>query len=175
MPFWGNFIVALLSATVVLLPWLFSFVGLLRDGDEFVKIMGQLTDINRYVWAYTLFAFLVTFFRELIKDIQDVRGDTAMGYRTIPVIWGINASRVIAGILVGITMICLGLAQYYLYINGKILPFWYLLVAVQSILLYLLYLITIKKDPGDYGFLGTAGKIIMLAGILSIELIYISL
>jgi 4-hydroxybenzoate polyprenyltransferase len=153
---------------------LISFAALLRDGDEFVKIMGQLADINKYVWAYALFAFLVSFFREVIKDIQDVKGDTIMGYRTIPVIWGVHVSRGIAAILVIITMSCLGLAQWYLYTIGKMLPFWYLLVAVQTILFYLLYLIAIKKDPGDYGFLGTTSKIIMLAGILSIELIYIS-
>lgn len=174
MPFWGNMIISLLSATVVLLPWLFTFTVLMRDGDEFVKLMGQLAYINSYVWAYALFAFLVSLFREIIKDIQDVSGDTAMGYRTIPVIWGVNVSRGIAATLVLITMICLALAQWYLYASGKILPFWYLLVAVQTILLYLLYLIAIKKDPEDYGFLGTTSKIIMLAGILSIELIYIS-
>jgi len=174
MPLWGNIIVSLLSATVILLPWLFNFTVLLRDGDEFVKIMGQLSVINRYVWAYALFALLVSLFREVIKDIQDVTGDTAMGYRTIPVIWGVNVSRGIASALVIITVICLALAQWYLYASGKILPFWYLLVAVQTILLYLLYLIAIKKDPRDYGFLGLTSKIIMLAGILSIELIYIS-
>ncbi|MEE4256945.1 MAG: geranylgeranylglycerol-phosphate geranylgeranyltransferase [Bacteroidales bacterium] len=174
MPFWGNFIVSLLSATVILFPWLFNFMSLLRDGDEFVKIMGQLADINSYIWAFAFFAFLVSMFREVIKDIQDVSGDSAMGYRTIPVIWGVNVSRGIAAALVVITMVCLALAQWYLYASAKILPFWYLLVAVQTILIYLLYLIAIKKDPEDYGFLGQTSKIIMLAGILSIELIYIS-
>jgi len=174
LPFWGNMIVSLLSATVILLTWLFSFAVLLRDGDEFVKMMGQLADINRYVWAYALFAFLVSLFRELLKDIQDVKGDAAMGYRTLPVIWGVNASRSIAAALVLITILCLGLAQWYLYTDGKMLPFWYLLVAVQTILLYLLYLIAVKKEPEDYSFPGMTAKIIMLAGILSIELIYIS-
>lgn len=174
IPFWGNFIVALLSALVLLMVWLFTFVLLLRSGDDFVNIMGQLSSINTYVWAYALFAFLVSMFREIIKDIQDVKGDTEMGYRTIPVIWGVLTARGLAAALVTITIACLGIAQWYLCLLGSILPFWYLLVAVQALLLYLLYMIMIKKKAEDYGFLGTTSKIIMVAGILSMELIYIS-
>jgi len=174
MPFWGNFIVALLSAMVILIIWLFEFFMLLNNGEEFVNVMSQLKLINTYVLAYAIFAFLVSLFREILKDIQDMSGDMASGFRTIPVIRGVKTARWIAAILILITISLLGFAQYFLYTKGHVLPFWYLLLAVQSILLYLFYQVITTKSHEGYGFLGNTAKIIMLAGILSMELIYIS-
>jgi len=174
MPFWGNLIVALVSGLVILIVWLFIFFMLLKNGDEFVNVMGQLSAINKFVWAYALFAFLVSLFREIIKDIQDVQGDMDMGYRTIPVVWGTKSARGIAAALILLTISCLGFAQWYLYSESIVLPFWYLLLAVQPLLVYLLFMLASKKKPADYGFLGNTSKIIMVAGILSMELIYIS-
>lgn len=174
MPFWGNLIVALLSAMVVLIIWLFEFFMLLKTGDEFVNVIGQLSAINKYVWAYALFAFLVSLFREILKDIQDMRGDMSMGYRTLPVIWGMKASRGLASGLILLTIAALGVAQWHLYSKDYTLPFWYLLLAVQTLLCYLLYQVIRTTKAEGYGFLGNTAKIIMLAGILSMELIYIS-
>ncbi len=174
MPFWGNLIVAVLSAMVVLIVWLFEFFMLLKTGDEFVSVISQLSAINKYVWAYALFAFLVSLFREILKDIQDMEGDLSMGYRTLPVIWGMKASKGLASGLILITIAALGVAQWHLYSKGFTLPFWYLLLAVQTLLCYLLYQVIKTRKAEGFGFLGNTAKIIMLAGILSIELIYIS-
>ena len=175
IPFWGNLIVALLSAMVLLIIWLFEFFMLLHNSGDFVSVVNQLGAINKFVWAYALFAFLVSFIREMLKDIEDMKGDQATGYRTLPVIWGMKTVRIISGILVFITISLLAIGQWYLYERGLNLPFWYLLIAVQSIFLYLLYLLFITKESEAYSFLSNTAKLIMLAGILSMELIYISL
>ena len=172
--FWGNFIVALLSAFIVLIIWLFEFFMLLNNTGDFVGVINQLAAINKYVWAYAFFAFLVTLIREMLKDIQDMKGDMTTGYRTLPIVWGINVARTISASVLILTGIFLALAQYYLYSKGMNLPFWYLLIAVQSIIIYLLYLIFVTKDSTQYGILSNTAKMIMLAGILSMELIYIS-
>ena len=110
-----------------------------------------------------------------VKDIQDMKGDQATGYRTLPVIWGMNSVRAISVIIVIITMTILAIGQWYLYQKGFNLPFWYLMIAVQSIFVYLLYLLFITKETEAYIFLSNTAKLIMVAGILSMELIYISL
>lgn len=175
MPFWGNLIVAILSAMVILIVWLFEFVLLLRNEVDFVNVISMLDGINKYVWAYALFALLMSLIREILKDIQDMPGDSQTGYRTLPVIWGIKNARLIVAALTVLTIAFLALAQWYLYERGFTLPFWYLLLAVQSILLYLLYQVMKNNEVQTYGFLSNTSKLIMLAGILSMELIYISL
>lgn len=174
-PFWGNLIVALLSAMVILIVWLFEYFMLLNNANDFVSVINQLDTITNYVWAYALFAFMTSLFREMLKDIQDMKGDMETGYRTLPVILGLNASRRIISFVIILTMALLALSQWYLYSRGLILPFWYLLLAVQTLLMYLLYLIARTVNNEDYSLLSNTAKIIMLAGILSMELIYISL
>lgn len=175
MILWGNIIIALLSALVVGIIWLFEFFLLLQNTGEFVEVIRQLSAISNYVFAYAIFAFLVTLIREILKDIQDMPGDTTTGYRTLPIVWGMKVARLISAVL---TLFCIALlagAQWHLYEHGLILPFWYLLLAVQSILIYLFFLILRSRDPESFALPGNMAKLIMVAGILSMELIYISI
>lgn len=174
MAFWGNFIIALLSSMVILIVWLFEFFMLVKSGNDFVSVISQLGGLNKYVFAYALFAFMLSMIREVLKDIQDMKGDMATGFRTIPVVWGVGAARTYSSILIIITIALLGSAQWFLYSKDMIMPFWYLCIAVQSLFVYLLIQVLRTKDAGAYGFLSNTAKIIMLAGILSMELIYIS-
>lgn len=48
-----------------------------------------------------LFAFLTTLAREIVKDVQDVAGDTAAGARTLPLVYGVApAARVVTAVLI---------------------------------------------------------------------------
>jgi 4-hydroxybenzoate polyprenyltransferase len=113
--------------------------------------------------------------RELLKDIQDMKGDMPNGYRTLPIIMGMKSVKVIVEVLILVCISLLAVAQVYLYNKGMELPFWYLLIAVQTILVYLLYQVFRTKTSENFSFLSSTAKIIMVAGILSMELIYISL
>ncbi|AFK50893.1 geranylgeranylglycerol-phosphategeranylgeranyltransferase [Thermogladius calderae 1633] len=43
--------------------------------------------------AFTVLVFLVTTGREVVKALQDVEGDKKAGYKTIPIVFGAEASR----------------------------------------------------------------------------------
>ncbi|MCD4682137.1 MAG: hypothetical protein K8R86_02535, partial [Bacteroidales bacterium] len=58
--------------------------------------------------------------------------------------------------------------------KGIMLVFWYLLVAVQTLFLFVLYNAFKAKNKEDFHFLSNACKIIMVAGILSMQLFYVS-
>jgi geranylgeranylglycerol-phosphate geranylgeranyltransferase len=51
---------------------------------------------NRQVMVLMVCAFALTLVRELFKDIQDVAGDTAMGARTFPILYGERRSAQVA-------------------------------------------------------------------------------
>ncbi|HSG68585.1 MAG TPA: geranylgeranylglycerol-phosphate geranylgeranyltransferase [Bacteroidales bacterium] len=174
MPFWGNLIVAFLSAMVLLIIWLFEFFMLLANSGDFVNVINLLDDINLYVWAYAVFAFLLSLVREMVKDVQDMEGDRLSGYRTLPVLWGMHKAKWLIVFITIIIILLLAAAQYFLFTKGMILPFWYLLIAVQSIFVYFLVILLMARSAEAFGFLGTTAKVLMLAGILSMELIYIS-
>jgi 4-hydroxybenzoate polyprenyltransferase len=140
-----------------------------------VNAVNQLRSISTFVWAYALFAFLLSFIREIIKDIQDMNGDMETGYRTLPVIWGITRARSIVAGMVVILIALIAASQWYLFNRDLMLVFWYLLIVVQALLVYLFIQLLTHKETGDYGFMSSTAKIIMVAGILSMELIYISM
>lgn len=65
-------------------------------------IFGAVTagSLNAAVGVGGAFAFLMTLAREIVKDVEDVRGDRAAGRRTMPVAWGVRpALGVAAGVL----------------------------------------------------------------------------
>lgn len=174
MIFWGNLIVSILSSMVLMIVWLFVFFILVKNSNDFVSVISQLGGLNKYVWAYALFAFILSMIREVLKDIQDLDGDMATGFRTIPVVWGVKNARIYAIALTLIGILLLAGAQWVLFSREMMMPFWYLCIAVQSLFIYLLVLIFRTRNYANYGFLSSTAKIIMLAGILSMELIYIS-
>ena len=113
----GNLIVAFISALVPLLVAIINadyLKHLYNDALAYTPIVGQL-----YVWlgGFALFSFLLTWARELIKDIEDIEGDREMECRTMPIVWGEKASKVIVTILVLATIAMIAYLAYF------VLPF----------------------------------------------------
>lgn len=80
----GNVVVALMTALTVALP------GLVEFNNQWILFPGAL----KFHWvAYVLFAFLVTVIREIVKDIEDIKGDSSQACQTMPLVWGINKAR----------------------------------------------------------------------------------
>lgn len=93
MPLLGNLVVSLFCAFVPAIIWYaeFDMVESLHSIDpRSYKLI-----VNVFI-AYILFAFLSTFVREVIKDIEDVEGDQKSSYQTLPIQAGIGRANVVA-------------------------------------------------------------------------------
>jgi 4-hydroxybenzoate polyprenyltransferase len=113
----GNLIVAFISALVPLLVAIINadyLKYLYNDALAYTPIVGQL-----YVWlgGFAIFSFLLTWAREIVKDIEDVEGDREMECRTMPIVWGEKMSKVVVTMLVLATMALIG------YLAWFVLPF----------------------------------------------------
>ncbi len=91
--------------------------------------------------------------REIFKDIEDIEGDRESGYKTLPIVFGINKANWIAIGFMIITIFLLAIAQFYLYQKGIMLVFWYLMVAVQLLFFFVLYNAIKAKLKEDFRFL----------------------
>ncbi len=168
---WGNLVVAILSALVIFIVWYFEFLHLRLTPSDFSQVVPELSETNRYFIAYGLFAFLVSFFREIIKDMQDIAGDKEYGCRTLPIALGIKRSKYIVTFLVSLTILFLAFGQWTFFNRGWMLVFWYFLVIIQLPMIYLLYKLYRAENREGYHFLSNLCKLIMFAGILSMQLI----
>lgn len=170
----GNMMISLLSALVILGLWFFEFFALKSDFIRFVEAMKQISILQTIIFAYALFAFFVSLTREIVKDIEDHRPNETGGGRTLVLVHGLKKAKTVAMIFHLVTMSLLAVAMFLLYSERLMLVFWYLAVAVFTLFSYVFYQLVIAADKKDFRFLSNAYKLIMLAGILSMELFYIT-
>jgi len=159
----GNLIVSFLSAFVIIIVWIYEILAL---GKNQISIASQWEVMKLLVLGYSIFAFLVSLAREIIKDIQDVEGDRTFGCRTIPVVVGITNSKLIVVGITILTMLILAYGQYLFFIyENNFICFYFILV--QLLFVYLIYTLIKANEIKDFRFTGNLSKLIMLAGILS--------
>ena len=151
--FSGNVIVALLCALSILTPGLFE--------PEFYS------NIVLIFW-FAVPAFLLSFARELIKDIEDLKGDELSQCNTAPIALGITATKIIIAFLILSTITFITYILYENFYINKIIGFWYLLLMFIIPLLALLYLALSAGEKRDYHYASLFAKILMLAGILTL-------
>jgi 4-hydroxybenzoate polyprenyltransferase len=171
---WGNIIVAVMPVFVVLIVWLFEFFWLRLDASHFATVVSDLSWVTRLFLAYAFFGFMMALIMDLVKDMEESEGDRQFDCRTLPIVAGMKTARFT---LFGITLLTASFLAYVQVIMNRIgfeMVMWYLLIAVQIPILYLLVRLIQAKTKSDYHHLGTLCKMIMVAGILSMEIIFIS-
>ncbi|MEO6303437.1 MAG: hypothetical protein ABIP51_09695, partial [Bacteroidia bacterium] len=93
---------------VAFMPFVYE-IGLLQ------KIHPGFTSVHQDVilscfkitFIFSLFAFITSLAREIIKDMEDYKGDEATGGHTMPIVWGVQASKLNVFFLIVITIILL--------------------------------------------------------------------
>jgi len=162
----GNLLVALMTALVPLLVIIFEMPLLVNTyADILIAENTNLNLIIYWILAFSFFAFITTLIREIIKDTEDYEGDSAFGRNTMPILLGINYTKLIVVILCGGTLVSIILI-YLRELQGSPLTFWYLLVTQVLPFIYLIYRIIKAKSKKDYHFASSLMKWIMLGGLL---------
>lgn len=162
VPVLGNLIVAILTAlsvAIVILP------EPVMMNDVVVLLFGA---------AYTFFAFIMTFIRELIKDLEDEAGDAAYDCKTLPVIAGNKITKIITFIFTIFAILVLAKIQLSTRQWETIIPFIFLTGFVQLPLVWLSIQILKADDKKDFKNAGNLSKMIMFTGILSMIVFYFS-
>lgn len=117
---------------------------------------------------YLVFAFLTTFIREIIKDMEDMAGDQKHGCSSIPIFLGLHQAKVVVYIL-GIFLIgSIGYAFYYLQETLGFLQQAFMVFVIIIPILIELYELSRAKTVKDFHRLSTFAKLTMLAGIFFI-------
>lgn len=171
---WKNLIVAFISASLIMLVLLFEFFHLRLYPDYFATVIGKLSVIFRIFLGYALFAFLVSLFREIVKDIEDVKGDEQFGTRSLPSVIGISWSKVVIVSLVLVTMVLLAYVQFVLFLLGQEILFWYFLVTVQIPSVFMIIIVAKANKREGFRFASGLAKLIMFTGILSLLVLYLT-
>ncbi len=168
----GNLIIAFLTSMVPVMVVLFEIPLLNREYGEILRsYQTSFSFILAWVGSFGYFAFLTTLIRELIKDIEDFKGDVRQGRRSVPIVLGIRNTKIIIGGLILVVLISLGFL-YYVYLRvgfygeTDYLSLAWFVVLLLTPLALLFYRVINGVKKKDYTFAHRLAKLIMLSGLL---------
>ena len=181
MPLIGNLTIAFLGALMVLLPAFYeaaladqliaTVLILFGFGKETIEALGitlseYSASVLTYFYSYAFFAFLFTLVREIVKDAEDAEGDENAGYKTLPIVAGLQIAKLLAVVVVLI-------AINYL-VKFMIIEFAYKqyasTIGIAGLIvlpcIYMVYGLWKARVSNDFHQLSTLIKAIMFAGLL---------
>ncbi len=167
----GNLAVALLLSISILIIGVYDLLPLTFDSNrnEMALVFSLLMD-------YAIFAFVLNFIREIVKDMEDVDGDYTQGMNTLPIAIGINrTTKIVFGLGVFATCVLLWYINTYLMTNHLYYATIYGLLFVVSPMIFFVVKIWNAKSKQDFHFLSTLLKFVIFFGILSTAVITFNL
>tara|TARA_R110000868_G_scaffold286024_1_gene546517 strand:+ start:453 stop:1358 length:906 start_codon:yes stop_codon:yes gene_type:complete len=153
IPLIGNFI----SATLAITPFFVVFV--------------YYRNFETVIFVHAFFLFLLILAREMIKDLENLSGDIAQNYKTIPIIYGARTSKIIITLLILLTLLPSLLLIFKFdvgYMN------FYFATCVLLLVLFI-FLLSRAETKKDYVWLHNILKLIIVVGVFSILLIDVHL
>ena len=169
----GNLVISILTCMALLLLLIIEPAALTNS------------EIKLFIAGFAIFAAAFTFIREIIKDIEDMKGDSVVGCKTLPIMIGSNPTKWII-VALSVILLCLLLfAQYNWYEtvnyqsqgnlkNEFYLVFSYTILFITIPVGYFIYLLIKADEKPSFTNCSKIAKSIMAAGIFSILVFYCS-
>ena len=147
--FIGNILVALLTGLV----FIFGGVAVRNPSAAIIP---------------ALFAFLINFIREVVKDMQDVDGDKNAGVNTFPIRYGFQKSKILI-LLMTFTLILYTLYPFVARLY-KIEYFIIVMIIVNPILVFSLKILFKDRSIKNLNMISNLLKLSMVFGLIAIYL-----
>jgi len=160
----GTFLVSILVAMSIIIVGLFDLVPV-------TDAMNQTSqwEVFKISLEYALFAFILNFIRELVKDLQDINGDKNGGKSTLPIAIGRSRATTVVFALGAITTLSI-IAYMYVFLYAYTSAVLYFLFLVIAPLLFFCIKAFEAEKPKHYGLLSRLLKLVMLTGMCSMLL-----
>lgn len=152
-------------------PLLGNFVSAILAITPFFVVFVYYKNFETVIFVHAVFLFLLILAREMIKDLENIPGDMAQNYKTIPIIYGPKVSKIAIGILVLLTLIP-SLLLIFKFDIGYMDYFF-----ISCVVLLLLFLVLLPKATSrkHYIWLHNILKFIIVSGVFGILLIDVDL
>ena len=137
----------------------------------FFAIFVYYRNFETVIFVHAIFLFLLILSREIIKDMENIAGDMALNYKTIPILYGIRFSNIAITFLVGLTLL-----PAILLIQTFDVGYMYLYFILSiALLIGFVILLWRAKTKKHYVWLHNILKFIIIVGVFSILLINVDL
>ena len=165
----GNLIIALLAGLTPLIVAMANVAQLEMLYASILPYMSLPHDLYCWLGGFGLFAFLLTWIREIVKDLQDQMGDRELECHSMPIVWGEKWTKVFVTGLIVLTIAIIGHLWYHVLpfpISWSSLSTRYIVFGIVIPLLCALCLLWAAKIPSDYKSCQQILKLAMVFGTL---------
>jgi len=168
-PLLGNLIISLLVSLSILIVGILDIIPAITEENAANQFYAF-----RVLTDYAIFAFMFMLLREIVKDIEDVKGDKILNMNTLPILLGQAKTNKIVFIL---SFIPLVLVTNYSFQNFSDVPIVlaYMLIVVLLPLLYFMTKILYARSKKEYNYASNLLKVIMLLGMFSIVIVSLTI
>ena len=146
--------------------WLSNFFLSILMIMPFLALSVYFKNFNYIIFCFASYLFFLIFSKDLIKDLESLKGDIVYSYKTIPAVYDSRITKITFSFLILIIFI----PVYYLIIEDLGLMSYYFILCIPFFLIVLLLLWLYNKDE-IYLIIHNLLKAWILIGILSISLL----
>lgn len=148
-------------------PVLGNLTSALLSITPFFAILLYFKNYNLLIFVFGFYLFLILAIRELVKDLENIKGDLTLNYKTVPVVYGEKATKLMMSILIALN--CLVSVLLVFYFELRLMHSFFIVATVYLILL--LFMIWNAQRQQDYNRIHNFLKLLILAGVFSILLL----
>ena len=161
------FFIWLYSYRIKKMLFLGNLVASVLTITPFFAVFVYYKNFETVIFVHAAFLYLIIVMRELVKNLENMKGDVVLGYETIPIVYGEKLSK---ALLVGLTLLSF-IPVYFLIEHFEVGQMDYFFYAALFLLLVFLLFLFFSKGKWQYLLLHNLLKFIIVAGIFSILLI----
>ena len=161
------FFIWLYSHKIKKQPVLGNLTSALLSITPFFAILLYFKNYNLLIFVFGFYLFLILAIRELVKDLENIKGDLTLNYKTVPVVYGEKATKLMMSILIALN--CLVSVLLVFYFELRLMHSFFIGATVYLIILF--FMIWNAHRQQDYNRIHNFLKLLILAGVFSILLL----
>jgi len=152
-------------------PIIGNLISAILTITPFFAIFLYYKNYSGLIFVFGFYLFLILAMRELVKDLENLKGDLTLDYKTVPVVYGEKTAKIMIVLLVLINILVTGylVSTYDL---GKMDYFFYGSMSLLSLVVILIYK---AQSQLQYVWVHNLLKLLILLGVFSIVLLNPSL
>ena len=166
--FFGIYSLGIFLYSIKISKYLFlrNFLSVILVITPFFAITVYYKNFSLEIFTHAIFLFFVILVKELIKDLENIKGDFTMNYKTIPVVYGEKWTKIYISLYVFFIM---GISVNLIF-NYEIFMMKYFYVISIPFFIAFSYLLWKHNNKKYYETLHNSIKTLITVGIFSIIL-----
>lgn len=159
----SSFLLWLYSNSLKRLPLIGNLLIGFLTGMAILMIGVQYNNLNPLIYAYALFAASIMIIREIIKDMEDMKGEKTHGLKSLPLLIGVRKTKRVLYVICGVSAAML--IVFIVKVDNHLVVYYF--ASLVPFMVFFIYKLKIADTIKNYKYLKYYSNLMILTGIIS--------